>query len=100
MASYIELYQLRDDATFQRRVEFARFYLANYIRNEDPQTPNHESRYAWALNCLNGQLSMPVAQVALLACLDPAVRQDGAAVTDAALQTAVEYLIDVMIARG
>jgi hypothetical protein len=48
MASYIELNTLAGNSTLRSRIAVACVVAANAIRIEDPITPKHAERLAWA----------------------------------------------------
>jgi hypothetical protein len=48
MATHTELYELYSDSALRNRVEIALVLVAETIRTEDPERPNHAQRLAWA----------------------------------------------------
>jgi hypothetical protein len=94
--SYTQSSDLMKDAIFMGRVKVACLKYADYILNEAPSVAGHSSRYRWAQNTF----AMPdgaASQVTPPVVMDPAVQQDGAAITDAALQSAVEGVVNKTI---
>jgi hypothetical protein len=84
------------DTGFRGRIKVACLRFANYIYDEVSNTPAHSSRMRWAQRALQ----MPdavAADVHAEVVMDPQVQLDGAAITDAALQTAVETCVNKML---
>jgi hypothetical protein len=48
MATHTELFELYSNSALRNRVEIALILVAETIRTEDPATPNHARRLAWA----------------------------------------------------
>jgi hypothetical protein len=63
---------------------------------EPVATPGHTSRLGWAKSCYQ-QADMMAAQIQPPTVMDPAVQQDGAAITDAGLQAAVEGTVNKFV---
>jgi len=66
------------------------------ILGEAANVPAHNTRTKWAQQTM----TMPdgaAGQVAPAVVMDPAVQQDGSAITDSALQSAVENTVNKMI---
>jgi hypothetical protein len=84
---------LMKDQAFTDRVKVACLKYADFILNEQPSTPAHSTRIRWAQTTTESPdhaaqvLTPPVV-------MDAQVQQDGAAITDAALQTTVETTIN------
>src|SRR5262245_34978696 len=94
--TYEETYQLMQDALFRGRVGIACVNYARYITDEAPNTPAHATRTRWAQNTLvNPEAS--VNQVIPTAVTDTAVQDAGAAITDQALQSAVETAVNKLL---
>ncbi len=94
--TYQESSDLMNDAAFKGRVKIACLHFATYIVGEGPAVPAHTTRVRWA----QGVFVSPEAaanQVTPVVVMDAAVQQDGAAITDTALQSAVENSINKMI---
>jgi hypothetical protein len=94
--TYEETFQLMRDQIFRGRVSVACTKFASYIADEAPSVPAHPTRYKWSMATL-GNPEGATAQVIPTVVWDAAVQQDGAAVTDAALQTAVETAVAKLI---
>jgi len=95
--SYEETNALSKDATFRGRVSVACVHFADYIVGEAPTTPAHSTRIRWA------QQTMVNPDLAVTNCIatvvnDSAVQDaGGAAITDSALQSAVENSINKLL---
>lgn len=94
--TYQESSDLIKDAVFRGRVMIASLKYAEYILNEAPSTPGHSSRYRWAQDTYK-QPDFVAAQITPPTVMDGAVQSAGAAVTDAALQSAVEGVVNKML---
>jgi hypothetical protein len=94
--TYDQSSQLMSDLSFRGRIKVAALKAATYYQGEDPTTPSHNSRYTWAQRCFASpdstaqQLQPPVV-------MDAAVQTNGSAITDEALQGAVEDTIEKII---
>jgi hypothetical protein len=95
--TYEETNALAHDGTFRGRVAVACVHFANYITGELPSTPAHSTRIKWA------QQTMLTPEIAVNQCIatvvnDTAVQAaGGAAITDDALQEAVETSINKLL---
>jgi len=87
---------LMKDAEFIGRVKVACLKFATYINGEPTNTPAHNTRIKWASNTMLAP-EVAAVQVTPVAVMDPSVQQDGAAITDAGLQSAVENAINKML---
>jgi hypothetical protein len=94
--TYEETFQLMRDQIFRGRVSVACTKFASYIADEAPSVPAHPTRYKWSMATLVNP-EQATTQVIPTVVWDAAVQQDGAAVTDAALQTAVETAVAKLI---
>jgi hypothetical protein len=94
--TYEETYALTKDTAFRGRVNVSCCHYAAYITDEPATTPAHSTRYKWAQNTLLSP-EMAVNQVISTVVNDDAVQADGAAITDQALQTAVETAVQKLI---
>ena len=94
--TYQESSELMVSAEFRGRVKVAVLKYADSIMIEASSVPAHNTREKWAVNTMQnpdfvaGQIQPPTV-------MDPAVQQDGAAVTDAALQAAVEGVVNKLL---
>lgn len=94
--TYEETFQLMRDQIFRGRVSVACTKFASYIADEQPNVPAHPTRYKWSMATLTNPEGATI-QVIPTVVWDAAVQQDGAAVTDAALQGAVENAVQKLI---
>lgn len=96
MLTYEESSQLMNDPTFRGRVKVACLKYADYIMNEPGNVTAHNVRMKWAGKAF--QMPDSVAQeIQPPTVMDAAVQDKGAAVTDLALQSAVEGVINKMM---
>lgn len=101
MATYSELYGLHNDSALRNRIAVAVVVAAEAIRNESDQTTNHANRLVWAKEALadpkgkaEQMLWGALAQNSGLTV----VQITGA--SDAALQTAVNNVVDLFATGG
>jgi hypothetical protein len=94
--TYEETYDLSKDAVFRGRVAVASTHYAVFITDEPANTPAHSTRYKWAQSTL-ANVEGAVAMVITTVCNDAAVQTDGAAITDAALQSTVETAVNKLL---
>jgi hypothetical protein len=94
--SYSESATLMKDPAFVDRVKVACLKFADYILGEATTTPAHNTRVRWAQTATTSPDS--VAQnITPPVVMDSAVQQDGAAITDAVLQTTVETVVNKLM---
>jgi hypothetical protein len=94
--TYEQSADLMKDAGFISRVKVACLTYANYISGEAASVPAHNTRIKW----MQQTFAMPDAtagQITPVVVMDAAVQQDGAAVTDPVLQSAVENAVNKML---
>ena len=96
MATYLDLANLANDASFLARVGYAIGKYASYIFNEDPGSQNHAARLNWAVKATTNVPAMAATLVPKI-CQDTNVVAGLAAVTDANLQTATETAANGLI---
>ena|SRR5258708_268086 len=84
---------LMKTATFVDRVKVACIKFANSILNESYATPGHTARERWALQT-RANADGAAQTVAVPTVMDPQVQIDGATITDANLQAAVEVAVE------
>lgn len=94
--TYEESAQLMTDLTFRGRVKVAGLKYATYIVGESVDTPAHSARYRWAQS-MNQQPDMVAAGLQPMVVMDTQVQTDGADITDAALQTSVESVVNKIL---
>lgn len=97
MATYSELYSLRHNASLRQKVIVAIAIAADTIRSEDPGVTNHANRLTWAATAFSNPIGK-VDQVwwAVLAANKAATVAAITGATDAAFQTNVDAVVDVL----
>lgn len=88
--TYADLIALANDQSFLRRVQVAVVHFANYILNEVPSTANHPARYSWARNGILNSAGV-ANSLATAVVMDSTVAANLLGMTDAQLQSAVEF---------
>jgi hypothetical protein len=96
MITYAESAELMRDAVFQGRCEIACLRYASYISNEDPAIPAHATRMRWA-QATFANATAAVAQIMPVLIMDDLVQENGSAITDPDLQSAVETSVNKFI---
>ena len=94
--TYTQSADLMNDPVFRGRVKVACLKYATFIFDEAPTVPAHSSRIRWAQNTMN----MPDSAAATVTpptVMDVAVQTDGDAITDTALQSAVEGVVNKLL---
>ena len=91
--SYDQSAQLMTDMTFRGRVKVACLEFADYMMNEEPTVTAHNVRMRWAANCYANP-DMVAGQIQPPTVMDASVQAAGSGITDAALQAAVEGVIN------
>ena len=94
--TYTESATLMSDPAFRGRIKVAVLKYADSIMNEASTVPAHNTREKWAVSTMQ-QPDMVAGQIQPPTVMDPAVQQDGAAVTDAGLQAAVEGVVNKLL---
>ena len=94
--TYEESAQLMTDITMRGRVKVAVIKYADSIINEPTSASGHNTRLRWAQQTFI-QPDQVAAQVQPPTVMDAAVQSAGAAVTDPALQGAVESVVNKML---
>jgi hypothetical protein len=94
--TYDESALLMQDQTFRGRIKVSCLFYATYIHGEAPGTAGHAARYRWAQEAYR-QPDMVAAQMHSPVVMNAAVQAAGAAIEDAALQTAVESVVNTFI---
>ena len=87
---------LMRDASFNSRIKVACLHFADYIAGEAPTTPAHKTRIKWAQTVTDSP-DGAASRIVSVVVMDPQVQSDGAAITDANLQTAVETAVNNML---
>src|SRR5262245_32441437 len=94
--TYEESAMLMQNATFVSRVKVACLRYADFITIEASTVPAHATRIKWAQSVQSNPEAMAI-QLTPSVVLDAQVQQDGAGITDPALQTSVEATVNKMI---
>lgn len=91
--TYEESSTLMNDIAFRGRIKVAVLKYSTYIFGEPPETVAHNSRYKWAQTTASSP-DASAGQIQPIVVMDPQVQIEGAAITDAALQTSVEAVVN------
>ena len=94
--TYEQSSELMNDPIFRGRVKVACLKFATFIFDEMPSVPAHSSRIKWA----QSTMVSPDAAAGVTTpptVMDVAVQTDGSAITDPALQSAVENVVNKML---
>lgn len=94
--TYDDSAALMNDAGFRGRVKVACLRFATYIMDEAANVPAHSTRIKWAQQTTSNP-EVSATQVIPTVVMDNQVQTDGSAITDTALQTAVETSVNKLI---
>lgn len=94
--TYEESAALMNDTGFRGRVKVACLKFATYIMDETASTPAHSTRIKWAQQT-TANPDAAAATITPTVVMDNQVQADGAAITDEALQTAVETSVNKLL---
>ena len=94
--TYEESSDLMADPVFRGRVKVACINFARYITDEAATTPAHSTRIRWAQTTLISP-ETAVNQVTPTVVMDAAAQEAGSAITDEALQSAVENSVNKLL---
>jgi hypothetical protein len=94
--TYTDSAGLMTDSVFRGRVKVACLKYADYIHHEANTTPAHTSRLRWAQQAYQSP-DETAARVQPPTVMDQAVQEAGATITDEALQSAVEGVVNTFI---
>jgi hypothetical protein len=94
--TYEDSAALMTDAVFRGRVKVGCLKFATYILDEAASVPAHQTRIKWAQQTMTNP-EFSTTQVVPPVVMDNQVQTDGAAITDEALQTAVETTVNKLI---
>ena len=94
--TYEQSAALMADVPFRDRIKVACLKYAFYIVDEAPSVPAHNTRIKWAQNCMVGPDGAAMT-VQPSVVMDNQVQTDGAEITDAALQIAVETSVNKLM---
>jgi hypothetical protein len=96
MASYEEIYNLRQEVGFSNRIQSAIADVANDVRQEDSGTPNHANRLVWAANAMRWPAEHVDGVVSGVLIANKAASVNAIlSADDADLKTAVAALVDL-----
>ena len=99
MATYAELFSLRNDSELRNRIAVACVVAAETIRTEDDGAANHAQRLAWATAAVDRPLEAAERMLwLLLARNKDATLEQIRGVSDATIQSAVEDAVDLFAA--
>lgn len=97
MATYLEIFDLKSNASLRNRVAIAIAVAADTIRAEDPATANHAARMAWASRALqNTDAEAPRVLLAVLAQNKALTVAQINSATDSGLQTGVDNAVNLL----
>ena len=94
--TYTESADLMKDQVFIGRVKVSGLSYSNYILNESPDVQGHSARYRWAQK-FSSQPDIEAHAITPMVVMDAAVQSAGADITDAALQSAVEGVVNKIV---
>jgi hypothetical protein len=92
MATYLEIYALKNDAEFKSRTGTALINYATYLLGQPATRPWHEQEVAWSRRASVSTDDM-IYRVMGFVLGDPQVQTDLGEISDAALQTVVEVAV-------
>lgn len=91
--TYEESSALMLDIPFRGRIKVGAVKYADYIFNEASNTQGHASRYRWAQTAMQ-QPDQTAAMLQPPVVMDSAVQSAGPEISDAALQAAIEGVVN------
>ena len=94
--TYAESFALMNDTDFRGRIQVAALKFADYIFNEGNTVPAHNTRLRWATTC-EQQPGMTAAGLQPPVVMDSEVQAVGAEITDVALQSSVETVVNKLL---
>ncbi len=96
MATYTELFDLRNDSVLKNRVVIAALIAAGTVMNEADSIPNHINRLAWARNVFsNPYVEANRMFMAILAANSSVSVSTIQGATDAVIQAYVDIYVDL-----
>lgn len=90
---YAQSAALMMNTAFRDRIKVACLKYADYIKDEAPSTPAHNTRLKWSQETMISP-DTSVARITPIVVMDAQVQEQGDAITDANLQTVVETAIN------
>lgn len=101
MATYTELFDLKNDSTLRNRIASACAIQAEVIRNETPGVTNHLNRLVWAKQAFaNPERKAEEMMWALLAANAAQTTSAILAATDSAILAAVAAAVDIFATQA
>lgn len=94
--TYDQSATLMSDVSFRNRVKVACLTFAKYITGEPSTIAAHNTRVKWAQSCMTNP-DMIASQVQPPTVMEDQVQTSGAAITDEALQAAVETAVTKLL---
>jgi len=94
--TYDQSAALMTDSAFRGRIKVSALKYADSIMIEANTVPAHNTREKWAVNAMNNP-EMVATQLQPPTVMDPAVQESGSAITDVALQGAVEGVVNKLL---
>ena len=91
--TYEESAALMTDIPFRGRIKVASIKFVTYVFNEASSAQGHAARYRWGQTFITNP-DFVSSQIQPMVVMDVQVQADGAEISDANLQTAVEAVIN------
>ena len=98
--AYLDVWNASRDLNFQGRCLVAARDAANDILAEDPKTPDHPARRAWAMNILRGRQTITLESLAVQVLRNPTVAANPTAAPDGDLKFIVVSQLAELIEIG
>lgn len=99
-ATYLELFDLQQDATFAKRVKFVYFVVSRDIRNESVNVTNHANRLTFANRYIAGTLQkVNFTNLLMEILMSGGLAANGALATDADLFSAAFAALPFLVAQ-
>lgn len=99
--AYADIYNAAvDTAIFQPRCMVAVWKAAHDILAEDPGTPDHQRRKAWAVNVLRDQVVITPKQLAMQVLRNTTIAENPGAAPDADIQFQVNSILADLLTIG
>jgi len=101
MATYAELYNLKNNSDLNNKLHVAVVAAAKYVFEEDPGTPNHANRLTWAQQAIIAPQAYAQPMTwAVLVANSGATPANIVSATDAQIQSNVNAVIDLFAGSG
>ncbi len=98
--AYADIYIAATNAIWQGRCQVAMWKAAHDILAEDPGTPDHQRRKAWAVNVLRDQVVITPKQLAMQVLRNTTIAENPGAATDADIQFQVNSILADLLTIG